>query len=436
MSDPIKFISPDPSNLPDVVLTAAGNPAQAQLFTSDNVAWVLDELGIALRYDVMRHQAVFLHPAFGLGERDQECLYQLLCDMLTRARIKNLGALGDVLGVLARRDRFHPVADWINASEWDGADHFAQLVGTVPTDSAMWPVYLRKFMVQVCEAIFGWRDEQERSLAHVLVFVGGQGLGKGRWLRHLLPHGWVLADAELHLNTGSSKDHQLSILQYPIVELGEIDATFRKSDVSAMKAFLSRAKDVIREPYARRAVSHLRGTCFTGSVNDVQFLNDPSGTRRFWPVQVTGKLTWDHGIDLQQLWAQAASWWEDNEDWNLSEAQDAARVEASRDFVMASPEVEMVATLFHEHGERWGEYVLAKASQIAQLIGYSKPTRATTAAISQYMNERAGHHRTLVDEKGKEHYRVWAVPGGARPHLVAGLGSLAETNAKQYVRWT
>ena len=39
-----------------------------------------------------------------------------------------------------------------------------------------------------------------------------------------------------------------------VVELGELDSTFRKSDVVALKAFLSREVDIIRSPYARKAV--------------------------------------------------------------------------------------------------------------------------------------------------------------------------------------
>ena len=416
------------NDLPDLQVTAGGNPAAAQILTTDNLSYVVGELGMALRYNVMEHVPVFVRQGMNGCERDQEVLYQQLCDTLLRLRIKSLTPLGDMLGVLARGDRYHPMADWI--PEWDGVDRFEALVASVPTDSAMWRVYLEKWLVQVCEAIHGWDKGEPRSLPNVLCFVGDQGIGKGRWLRALAPPAFVMADAELHLGSTQGKDHQVQALRYPIVELGEIDSTFRKADVSALKAFLSRQTDEIREPYARKALKHLRGTVFFGSVNDAEFLNDGTGTRRYWPVGVTGKINWDHGIDMPQLWAQATHWWEDGDEWFLDDEQEQQRVEGSESFVMVSPVVDLVAAHIHDHCEDWGNYVLANKTEVLMLCGIAHPTMAQVADVTRWMTANYGPQRKL---QGKQ--RCWAVPAGTRIHLVPTSKSISDTYAKKIVRW-
>jgi putative DNA primase/helicase len=239
-----------------------------------------------------------------------------------------------------------------------------------------------------------------------------------------------MADAELHLSSSQGKDHQVQALRYPIVELGEIDSTFRKADVSALKAFLSRQMDEIREPYARAATKHLRGTCFFGTVNDVEFLNDGTGTRRYWPVYITGPINWDHGIDLQQLWAQATSWWEKGDDWFLDDDQDKQRVAASEAFTMTSPIIDILSAHVHDHKEKWGEYVVANKTEILRLCGIAHPNMVQVADAARWLAANFGKHRKL---KGKQ--RCWAVPGGDHRHLSPTVIGITDVEAKKYVKW-
>lgn len=410
----LSFPIPIAADLPDVQLTAAQLPAKVQILTTENVAHIVKELGITLRYDMMRRQMVFIHEQFDDSEQSQDCALQLVRDMLVRVGVK--GAYGDVVQIillLARRDRFHPMADWINSADWDGTDRFATLLASVPNESKLWPVYLRKFMVQVCQAIYGWDDSENYSLPNVLTFVGGQGMGKGRWVRALTP-GYALADAELHLSAAGAKDHQIQVLKYPIVELGEIDSTFRKSDVSTLKSFLSRPEDEIREPYARKATAFRRGTCFIGTVNNAEFLSDGTGARRYWTVEITGSLKWDHGLDLQQLWAQAATWWEAGEDWNLDDADALLQIEEAEQFTMQSPGADLVAGHLSDHGADYDNYVLANKTELLQLCGITHPTLAMVSDVTQWMNNNVGRSRKLSDGGRKTKQRCWAVPRGDR----------------------
>ena len=426
----LSFDVPDPQGLPDVVRTASDSLAQKQLPTTDNLAYVLNALKIELKYNVMTHTPVLVHPLFDDSELSQTKARLTVRDMLHRMRIAPPANLDEMISSFAREDPFHPMMQWIDTVPWDGVDRFKQLVDSVDTESPMWPIYLRRWLVQIAEAVFGWQEGVPRSLPNTLVFAGKQGVGKGRWFRSLVPEEFIITDAELHLGSSMGKDHQMQVLRYPIVELGEIDATFRKADVSALKAFLSRTTDEIREPYARRAIAHMRSSVFAGTVNDFEFLNDATGSRRYWPVYVEGDIRWDHGIDLQQLWAQVAAAWEAGEEWFLTKGEEEGRIADSVQFQLTSRESDLIETLFYDHGGEWDNYYVGNKTDIAMLIGLASPNRQTLASIAQYQHERYGKHRKL---NGKQ--RAWCVPGGLRAHTVPGLVKVTETQAKQYLKW-
>ena len=88
-----------------------------------------------------------------------------------------------------------------------------------------------------------------------------------------------------------------------IVELGEIESTFKKSDIDQLKAFVTAKTDELRLPYDRAFTTYQRRTAFYASVNAREFLTDTSGNRRFWVLAVKD-IDVNHGVNMQQLWAQ------------------------------------------------------------------------------------------------------------------------------------
>jgi hypothetical protein len=85
-----------------------------------------------------------------------------------------------------------------------------------------------------------------------------------------------------------TKDAALQLAGVWIVELAELDAITR-AEISRIKSFMSRRVDRFRTPYARRVEAFPRQCVFAGSVNETQYLRDPTGGRRFWPI-ACGKI--------------------------------------------------------------------------------------------------------------------------------------------------
>jgi hypothetical protein len=317
-------------DLPDCVWTSNGTPRQSQLPTLDNVRWVVEQLGVLVRHNLMSGATEVSHPLAPCEHDNDRGGYLIVRDELFRLGVSAEGAVADAIEHIGLQHPYHPMADWLDGlPEWDGVDRIAELAGTVETSTQLWPVYLKRWLVQVIAAVREWDKPQQRP--HVLTFSGPQGCGKSTWFGALVPARFFKGEAELHLDRPSGRDQQMVALSRPVVELAEIDAAFRKSDISALRSFLTRDIDEIRAPYGRAAIRRPRCTVFCGSVNGQSFLTDSEGTRRWWPVAVT-KCDARHGIDLRQLWAQVSAVWASGEGYFLNELEERHRVAEASGF--------------------------------------------------------------------------------------------------------
>ena len=70
----------------------------------------------------------------------------------------------------------------------------------------------------------------------------------------------------------------------PINPIDKLDSTLKREQ-SALKAFLTSKTDTYRQPYARVQTKKPRRTSFCATVNPQEFLNDETGSRRYWVVK-------------------------------------------------------------------------------------------------------------------------------------------------------
>jgi len=135
-----------------------------------------------------------------------------------------------------------------------------------------------------------------------LILEGEQGAGKstaisilaGEWFTDQLP--------DLH-----TKDAAMQCNGVWIIEIGELN-TFSRSEVGAIKAFMSRTTDRFRPPFGKGVIEAPRQCIFAGSVNHGEYLRDETGARRFWPVWCGGPFD-IAGLerDRDQIWAEAVA---------------------------------------------------------------------------------------------------------------------------------
>ena len=278
----------------------------------ENTQVLLEHYGIKVRFNLMTHREEIDAQIAVASERRSNAGKAHIREL---ARLHGLSAgraLEDHLELLISKTYYHPVADWIASKPWDGIDRLPAVRAALTIE----PTFLADYRNHIERIIKAWfiigaqaamlpADAREGIAAQgVLVLQGPQGAGKTRMIMSLVPHGMGWAQESVMIDP-SSRDSKEAATKSWLSELGEIDATFRKADIAALKGFLTQRIDTYRKAYDRSPEDIARRTFFAASVNEYGFLADETGSRRFWTVPVIATNP-EHGIDLQQLWAQAA----------------------------------------------------------------------------------------------------------------------------------
>ena len=119
----------------------------------------------------------------------------------------------------------------------------------------------------------------------MLVLIGEQGTYKTTWFSHLLPptlHDYFYTKT----NSGLvSKDDLLTLAQYGLVCWEELD-TMQPKELNKLKAAMTMPSINERAAYARYHENRPHLASFCGTGNNVQFLSDTTGTRRWLPFEV------------------------------------------------------------------------------------------------------------------------------------------------------
>jgi putative DNA primase/helicase len=282
------------------------------MHTKSNHQGVLIVNKIDVSYDVIKKRMNIVIPDM-----------KLIADLEEDAAITEIEDRCIQLGVPHDRVKFNlkllaresnPVAEWITSKPWDGTSRLKALLDTVQAeDNPLKELLMTKWLTSCVAAACG---SEGVSSEGILVFVGKQALGKTQWMKTLAPRKeWLLEGATLN---PSDKDSVKHCVSHWICELGELGSTFKKADLDQLKAFITRSHDELRLPYDRGFSRYRRRTIFYGSVNENEFLTDPTGNRRFWVVRVNA-IDWRHKIDMQQVWAEVkARFFDTGEGWFLT----------------------------------------------------------------------------------------------------------------------
>ena len=127
------------------------------------------------------------------------------------------------------------------------------------------------------------------KLDELPVLVGGQGIGKSSAPELLFPPDYREAWFKDGLNlSGTDKERVEATLGTVIVEVSEMAGSTR-AEIESLKAYISRRHDNVRLAY-RHNPDHLpRKFVLIGTTNSKTSLpNDPSGNRRFVPIDLAG----------------------------------------------------------------------------------------------------------------------------------------------------
>ena len=302
---------------------------------------------------------------------------------------------------------FNPFEDYFNSlPAWDGVtDYIGQVAATVTTvadpdipDDITFEWAFRKWIVALVAGLF----DADKVNEEILVLVGKQGTYKTTWLSRLLP---PELRSYFRIKTDSrhfDKDDKLSLAEFALICLEELE-TLRPSELNQLKALTTDKVINERPAYARFKEERVHIASFCGTSNNIQFLNDPSGERRWLPFEIERiACPHDYTFSYEGLYAQALHLWREGFPyWFEGEENDRLNRHNNRFEVP-----DLLHDLIHTHyrvpipGE---PAVFLTTADIVAHIGYALKTPPPLHHIGRIMKE-AGY--TSLRHGGRRGYLV------------------------------
>lgn len=294
-----------------------------------------------LAYDMLKETIVFTRPSFTAKGSKKGDLVNDTDISIIKGRIERMhgiyndAKLNDAIEQVSSDNAFHPIKLYLESLTWDGVPRIDTFLVDYmgAEDNAYTREAFRKMLLAAVTRIY----EPGRKFDTALVFYSEQGVGKSTLIQRL-SKGWF-NDSLTNL---SGKESYEAIQFAWLVELAELSA-LRKSDVEAVKNFISKREDTYRGAYARRVKTHKRQCVFFGSTNDDEFLKDATGNRRFFPVEVKRtrktRLIFEPEFDaiVDQLWAEAMERYMLGEALTLSDEAEAIAGGTREEFTERTP---------------------------------------------------------------------------------------------------
>ena len=221
-------------------------------------------------------------------------------------QITGTGKIDGALSLHSETHAFNEVTDYLSGLRWDGTPRldtlFIDYLGAEDTP------YIRAATRKAFTAAVARAMEPGTKFDHMTILSGPQGIGKSTLLDKM-SRGWFNDS----IRTFEGKEASELLQGVWLVEISELDA-FRRTDVARIKQFLSLRADRFRAAYGRHVKEMPRCCVFFGTTNTGDFLQDKTGNRRFWPVDVglrpAVKGVWrDLEGERDQLWAEAVFRW-------------------------------------------------------------------------------------------------------------------------------
>lgn len=285
---------------------------------------------------------------------------------------------------------------------WDGNDHIDALVNTL---DIVYPEiddakrYIKMWVVALVACMYDGKPNHT-----VLTFMGGQGIGKTKWLQRFILS--TLADYFYAgaLNPGD-KDAKIRVAESFLIVIDELESTARYT-LPLLKELITCEYINERRPYAARTERLRRRASFAATVNLMEFLKDTTGSRRFLVIEVTS-CDHEHTVDMDMVFAQAFHLYKSGFKYYFTAEEGKIVTQNNERFQVGEPIEEFILKCFRlpiedEKGERF------TVTQIGQVLFTNAYLRVIDNKATQIVGNslvRLGFKKTV--SRGKGYY--WLV---------------------------
>ena len=322
---------------------------------------------------------------------------------------------------------YHPFRDYLkDLPPWDEGDYIRVLAAsvTVAGDADDQQIFYRCLKKWLVAMIAGWLSKDIVNQT-MLVFVGRQGIYKTTWFNMLLPPELRQYFFTRPNISQSNRDTHAIMTQFGLVCCEELDS-LRPVEMNTLKADITTAFFNDRPAYGHYTEHRKHIASFCGTGNNVRFLNDPTGTRRWLPFKVEGILSpRDFPFEYEGIYAQAYALYRLGFEYYFSEQEIEWLNDRNQRFSVANLEQQLVHRHFRKPSDKepaelvdvvaalnaFPGYLLAKITPervdaAFAALGYEE---ATVNGITGYL----AVHRT--PEEIKSLGRLMALDAGRQP---------------------
>ena len=365
-----------------------GPDNERKFATVDDIIAFLDA-HIQLRYNIITTRYEYL------GKKGK---WQILQDRNVNSLWKQMSATQrvlktDIINVIESdyTPGFHPFKHYLESIPPEVlnklTDYIWELSQTVTVkggeaEQKIWYQYLKKWLVGM---IAGWIDEDAVNNV-ILVFIGEQGAYKTTWFSKLLP---PELRQYFHTKTNAkrlTKDDLIALSQFGLTCCEELDE-MTPSEMNQLKAAVTMNYVNERAAYAHYTEQRKHIVTFCGTGNNPQFLNDPTGTRRWLPFEIESiQSPYEHPFNYAGIFAQAYALYKSGFRYWFTKEEIQEQNRHNLQFESPRLEQELVDLYFRKptEGEN-GEFV--SVARALQLISVNMSQKLNTMKIGKAFKE-------------------------------------------------
>ena len=294
---------------------------------------------------------------------------------------------------------FNPFVEYLESlPEWHEGDHdyIADLAATVKikgeqehmespeADSSLFTLRssLKKWLVGM---VAGWISEDVVNNV-ILVFIGEQGAYKTTWFNYLLP---PQLKQYFYTKTNANRmtrDDLLTLAQYGLVCCEELD-TMRPAELNQLKAAVTMPSIDERAAYAHFHEHRKHIASFCGTGNNVSFLSDPTGNRRWLPFEVESIVSpRDHPFCYEGIYSQALALYKSGFTFWFTKEEIQEQNRHNRKFETPRLEHELVDLYFRRPLEHENSMFMT-SSRVLQIIGSGITQKLSATRIGMAFSE-------------------------------------------------
>uniref|UniRef100_UPI0040484933 VapE domain-containing protein n=1 Tax=Cyanobium sp. TaxID=2164130 RepID=UPI0040484933 len=244
-----------------------------------------------LAYNLLRHEVVIdRQPIQGSG------VDNFYIPLAENGWSINKAAASDTLIWAAQRNSHHPVVDYLHRIEADPSiapgdiDTLAtDYLGT--TDSLYDAMVAATLIGAIARAL-----QPGCKFDTCCTLKGAQGIRKSSFWKALATPEWFCDSWQ-----DRPQDLFMAIQTCWFYEIAELDSLTSKKEAGVLKALLSSDTDTFRPPYAKGIGRYPRPSVLVGTCNRDDFLNDPTGSRRFWIIDLPHDPAKGEALDINRV---------------------------------------------------------------------------------------------------------------------------------------